>query len=508
LEDLIALVSVVSKQKVRQIEIISEEVKLSKKTKEFYEGIRTGLIKSDLDAVQILYNQFYVDSKYRKLKGRLRNRLLNTVFFIDVQKFGKSDEETATVRSYHLLAIMKILKSRTKRKTAMNLADEALKVSLKFDIVDLIILLTKELKAHYGVFEYNKKKYAYYADLHKKFLYIFSYEIRASNMYITLAQKILKFNKSEITQNSIDELRELEITLTKISSFKYNFDTYNSLYFYYYLIKDYQKLVEISGKAVSFFQSKPGFLKIGIFDFLQKQGVAKYILGDLIEAIKVYEEALNMNPREGGTAWFNIRNHLFNAHLKCKEYDIAYKYLLESLSISKFKNLYESFKEQWLIKEAYMQLLIKMGKIEEDKDSKNKLRPFRINRFLNEVPLYSRDKSGRNIAILIIHVLFLFIQKKDDELQRRLDALGQYSFRYLRNDETLRSNAFIKMLQKLPDANYHPKGIERRVDKFYKRLVETPMNISEDSAETEVIPYEHLWEIVLELLQMRVNKEI
>jgi hypothetical protein len=155
-----------------------------------------------------------------------------------------------------------------------------------------------------------------------------------------------------------------------------------------------------------------------------------------------------------------------------------------------------------------MQLLIKMGKVTEAEDSENKLRPFRINRFLNEVPHYSRDKSGRNIAILIIHVLFLFIQKKDDELDRRLDALGQYSFRYLRNDETLRSNAFIKMLQKLPDAHYHPIGIQRRVSKFYKRLTETPMNISEDSAETEVIPYEHLWEIVLELLQMRLDKEI
>jgi len=405
---------------------------------------------------------------------------------------------------------MKILIGRGKRNTAISLAEEALQLSVKFDIVELTYSLSKELCLHYGLYNYHKNKYRQYLELSEKYLEYIALEDRASKAFIFFGQKMLKHKNPNIERLKYykKELIQLEIFLIKIKTYSFNYNLFNALYFNYYLDKNYKKLELVSNTAVQFFQSKKGFLRAGEFSFLQKLGLAKFIIGDIEASITVYNRALALKPRTGNLAWFNVRNHLFNAYLSTKNYTMAYKYLIEALNEDSLKKLNESFREPWLIKEAYMQLLLKMGKVTEVEDSKNKLRPFRINRFLNEVPLYSRDKSGRNIAILIIHVLFLFIQKKDDELQRRLDALGQYSFRYLRNDETLRSNAFIKMLQKLPDANYHPKGIERRVYKFYKRLVATPMNISEDSAETEVIPYEHLWEIVLELLQMRVNKEI
>jgi tetratricopeptide (TPR) repeat protein len=510
LDDLIALVSIVSKQKVKQIEIISENAKLSKRTKELYEGIRSGLIKSDSDAVQILYNQFSVDSKYRKLKGRLKNKLINTLFFIDVQKFSRSDQITATIRSYHLLSAMKILIGRGKRNAAISLAKEAIVLSIKYDIVELTYLLSKELCMHYGLFEFNRKKYEFYLILSKKYLDFITFEDRASKAFIYFGQQMLKnrYSNNKMLKHYKSELKDLEKHKYKINTYSFNYNLFNALYFCYYLEKDYTKLEIVSNKAVLYFQTKKGFSQAGEFSFLQKLGLSKFIIGSFSESIEVYNKALSLNPRTGSIAWFNIRNHLFNVHLTIKEYNSSFRYLIEAINEKSFKKLYETFREPWLIKEAYMQLLIKMGKVTEAEDSENKLRPFRINRFLNEVPHYSRDKSGRNIAILIIHVLFLFIQKKDDELDRRLDALGQYSFRYLRNDETLRSNAFIKMLQKLPDAHYHPIGIQRRVSKFYKRLTETPMNISEDSAETEVIPYEHLWEIVLELLQMRLDKEI
>jgi len=93
-------------------------------------------------------------------------------------------------------------------------------------------------------------------------------------------------------------------------------------------------------------------------------------------------------------------------------------------------------------------------------------------------------------------------------LERRLDNLGQYSFRYLRNDDTLRSNAFIKILQRMPAAAYNPIKLKRDTDKYYQRLINAPMIIAENSKEVEVIPYEHLWEIVIEMLEKRLKREI
>ena len=50
--------------------------------------------------------------------------------------------------------------------------------------------------------------------------------------------------------------------------------------------------------------------------------------------------------------------------------------------------------------------------------------------------------------------------------------------------------------------------LQRDADKYYQRLIAAPMIFAENSKEVEVIPYEHLWKIVIELLTMRHNGEI
>jgi len=511
MEDLIALAEVVNKQKIKNIEIISEDSKLSPKSKLFYENLVNGNIKSDDDALNILYDQDIIDSKYRKLKSRLKNRLINTLFFIDVQKYGKSERDIIQTRALHMVASMKILKNRGKGKAAMNIAEEALKLTSKSELVDLSIIICQELSFHYGIFNYNKKKDELYSGLLDEQQELLKLELLSKKCFKFFAQQInnRKTNlKLEIPPDIEEGLIFFDSSLSEISNFAVNYNAYNALYFKSYLNRDYNQLESICKRAVKYFRNKKGFSRIGEFSFIQKLGIAYQALGKYKKAIESYNQAMGMNPTAGGVPWYNIRNHLFNTHFAIAQYQIAYNYLLEITRHSSFSKIFPTAREPWLVKEAYIHLLIKMGKVVEDESAENKLRPFRINRFLNEVPHFSKDKRGLNIAILIIHVLFLFINKKEFEIEDRLNALGQYSFRYLRNDETLRSNAFIKMLQKLPLANYHPIRIKRYVDKFHKRLLETPMNISEQSAEIEIIPYEHLWEIVIELLEMRLEKRI
>jgi len=82
----------------------------------------------------------------------------------------------------------------------------------------------------------------------------------------------------------------------------------------------------------------------------------------------------------------------------------------------------------------------------------------------------------------------------------KLDALNMYSHRYLRSDSTFRSNCFIKMLAKLPDADYHPIRWERYVKKYRQRLDEHPFELSYHNLDLEVIPFETLYDLVLEML--------
>ena len=177
--------------------------------------------------------------------------------------------------------------------------------------------------------------------------------------------------------------------------------------------------------------------------------------------------------------------------------------LFEVTTLKNFNKLDDKWRQPWTIKEAFIHILMKIGKISEDEIADIEFRPFRINRFMNDVPLYSKDKRGSNVSILIAQFIFLLTENKTNKIYERLDGLNQYCHRYLRNDNTYRSNCFIKMLMKIPLANFHPVRVRSHTKVLWKKLQDAPLTISEQSYEVEIIPYEDLWELVLEILETR-----
>ena len=171
-----------------------------------------------------------------------------------------------------------------------------------------------------------------------------------------------------------------------------------------------------------------------------------------------------------------------------------------SISDRKFRLLPQNLQQLWYVNEAYIHFLIRRGKIDQKLLQDKPLRNFRLYKFLNDVPIYARDKRGVNISILIIHVLFLLDQRKFSRIHDRVDALNQYCYRYLRRDETFRSNCFIKMLVQVPKAGFNRIRTERYAKPYYQKLLSMPLSESRQGIEMEVMPYEDLWEMVLEML--------
>jgi hypothetical protein len=209
-------------------------------------------------------------------------------------------------------------------------------------------------------------------------------------------------------------------------------------------------------------------------------------------------EEYKMTP--GKYHWFNTYNYLFLLKMIKKDYLAAVRLLSDVVSLKGYKKMEGTWRQPWLIKEAFINILIKIGKIDKEEIKDVPLRQFRVNKFLNDVPLYSKDKRGSNTSILIAQYIYLLAENKTNDLIERLDALNQYCHRYLRNDHTYRSNCFIKMLMKVPQAGFHPIRVRNHTKALWKKLQNAPLKISEQSYEVEIIPYEDLWEIVIEIL--------
>lgn len=216
------------------------------------------------------------------------------------------------------------------------------------------------------------------------------------------------------------------------------------------------------------------------------------------EATKTVIQKCFQFSKEGDLNWFLTFDYAIISAFHSENLQGAYQFYSKAANHANFEKQPVAIKERWYILEAYIYFFLFTKKLEIPDE--NPLKKFRLSKFLNEVPMYSKDKRGANISILILQMLFLLHQKKYNEIIDRAESLKTYTYRYLRRDDTFRSHCFIQMLLTLPDCSFHKAAVLRKADKYWQQLQAMPLNVARQSAEIEIVPYETLWEFVLEEL--------
>ncbi len=210
------------------------------------------------------------------------------------------------------------------------------------------------------------------------------------------------------------------------------------------------------------------------------------------------ERSLGMIP-DGAFNWFKNHELHFLLAMHTREYKDAYLTWSNATTHKKYQYLDDNSKEKWTLYGFFLHYLTLLGKLETPKEE-TKFNNFRLGKFLNQVPTYSQDKRGFNIPILIAQILFLVLKKEYDLVIDRMETIEKYCTRYLRQDDSFRSNCFIRMLLQLPEAGFHRAAAIRKAQKFLDKLGAMPLEIAAQPFEIEIIPYENLWQFVLDSL--------
>jgi len=208
--------------------------------------------------------------------------------------------------------------------------------------------------------------------------------------------------------------------------------------------------------------------------------------------------------QEGTFNWFKYRELYLQLSLHTAEYDQAAEILYGTLNHARFEFLPENVKEIWRIYEAFVHYLVLAGKA----TGKSNGQKFKLAKFINETPIFSKDKSGINIAIIVIKLLLLLQERRFSQVLDEVEAVEQYCYRHLRGDNAQRSYFFLKMLLHVPTSGFDPAVSATKAERFLDKLKEIPLQIANQTHEIEVIPYEALWEIVMESLQVAKKNAI
>lgn len=507
MKNLKELVFFVNKQKIAKIEVIGNTKNDSSKLQKLYKGIVEGEYETDEDAVRDLYPSNQVNGSYKKLKYRLQNRLVNSVFFIDVNKPNYNDTQRAFYISQKSLAAIEILLGRGARKVAIEMAEKTLRQTLKFEFTEISINLLKKLSRHYGLHDKNKKKFEQYTQLSQIYLEIFYAETIAEQLHTKLGIHIdnQKTISKEVIVLAQNYSKQLETYLDNVDSNKFLIIAYLIFSIRYEIVHDYRNVLEVCNEALKKFEKKPNTRPISIFLFTSKKINCLIQIKEYNKAEQEILSALKLVP-EGTINWFNTNEKYIRMNFHLKNYKKAFEIYTKITTNFGFQLTYKNTIEIWKIYEAYCNFFIENKKIDLSKSNYKQEKKFRINKFLNEVPTYSADKRGYNIPILIIQVLFLLQQKKYNRIIDKVEALNVYCYRHLKKDDTFRSNCFIKMLLLLPKCDFHRVAVERKSKVLRAKLASVPLEIARQSAEIEIVPYEDLWEIVLEMLDDKFHK--
>ncbi|MFK8162759.1 MAG: hypothetical protein AB8H12_09885 [Lewinella sp.] len=504
MENIKELVYIVNRNKVKRIDMLDLTDESPSKVNALYQAISTGKVDSDEEASALLFPKAKSYSAYRNLKMVLKEKLLNTLFFIDAYQNGHSDRQSAFYEVYKDFAAAQMLIAKNARKVGVHLLEKILKKSKEFEFTDLSLMVVRLLRLHYGTRLGDQKRYVELNELSITYSEIASFENEAEQCYTDLViHYINKLSTKEELQLLARRYYEvLAPRLPTVQVYKYHFYTGLVRLFEHTCMNNYVATIPICEELINFFEQKSFMANTPIQICLHHQLVAYMQLRNYELGNKVARRSQGL-IEEGSFNWFKNLEYLFLLAMHTGNYQDAYQVFSEGIGHKRFKFLPKHIQEVWQLYQAYLHLLIDQGEVLPLEGDKN-FTKFRINRFLNNMPLYSKDKRGMNIAILIVQILFYIQQRKYDTAIDGMEAIEKYCSRYLFKADTMRSYYFIKMLLAIPKASFHQKAAIRHAAVSVKKMKNIPTDVSYQFHKIEIIPYEALWGMALGMLGTQI----
>ena len=502
------VIQVLDRYKVREINVLTNpklnQRSIQKESRyfELYAGIREGKWETEEDCAAH-FGMEANSRKFNRFKNETKKRLYNSLLFIDTTLPEFNDYNRAYVNLMQQWSVAKSLQHRGARAAFLEIAEQALKVAQQFEYTDAEFDVLKAIKMTTLPYPGSHKTFLQRKEQYIRCKETYQAELLAREAYEDLLFPLIKkkgFRKEQacIAFELVEKLKPYAEQVQTVG-FQYYYriiDLYGSI-----LQHDWEKALIKAGSAKTFFLEKPFQPLFCIIAFSHQLAGAMIMLNQFEDAYKECSLLLPLLSDEH-TNWFKTNELMVVSLMYSGNYPEAWEI---QKSVQKNKNYYrisQMDKEAWLVFKGYLSLLGKLGILELSPREKGEIEKFRLSSWLNDLPLYSQDKRGANIPVLLAQAIFLLLDDRYDEFDNRIEALRKYRQRNLDpENEHVRSHIFIRMLETVPKNGYQPDAIEEDAQEWLKKLGDYDPDIMDRNYELEVVPYERQWNWVLGILR-------
>ncbi|MCS7037683.1 MAG: hypothetical protein RMJ33_01760 [Saprospiraceae bacterium] len=457
---------------------------------------------TEAEAAGHLYGSTDAIGRLRSLKSKTKERLLSAIFLLEPDEAAFSDRQQAHYECQRRWATALVLLNKKVSSVAIEQLERMLRHAEHFEFTELAMSAAFHLRHHYGMIQGDAEKYRYYRQLYRQYQALWALENEAEELYTELLSTMANTRapQQDMARTAEAYFRRVEPHLKAHASFRLHLNGRLLQMLAYSSRHDYRAVADLCEDALAFFQSKPYRSPLPLQIFYYQLVVCCVQMRDFGRGQAILRQHGHLYP-PGTLNWYKVQELYFLLATHTQHYDDAFDTCMRVLREADFAKQPPYICETWKIYEAYAQLLARTRRADRTPDPN-----FRIGKFLNEIPTFSKDRRGMNIPALIARLLFDIQQKRYDAAIERVEALSKYADRYVRKNELFRSNCFLKMLLQIPQAAFHREAAARKAQRYHDMLGQMPVELANQPHEIEVIPYEDLWEMTLEMLpQQRVR---
>ncbi|WP_205503880.1 hypothetical protein [Rufibacter psychrotolerans] len=456
-----------------------------------YQEILAGTITDDDSAREVLYSKDTKKDGLKMIKSRLRKKLMNQLFFLDENPEGipvsHAVEQACLAKFYQA----RILIDSGANDLALPILKQVLAKSTEYDFNYISSLCIRTLVQSYV----NLKE--------RSFFYKAVDQLNAVNEKLAADQESemlfwqanIELSHSVAARKNflkrLDEvLPKMKLLWEKAQTFE-SFNNYYRLFIWLHeLTGDFEKIVLLTSMIENELQDNKVIQKRFDSRFNKFIQVYAHLRAKKLEEGMVLANKYLSSFNPSSNNWFAFMENYTLLAIHAKRYEAAHLLLHQVQTNPFIKKINKFAQERWVLMESYLHFVAPL-----------KDQPLKWHTLAQNAPIYSKDKEGFNVAILILQVMY-FLEIGDFEaLEYRVESLKKYAQHHFKDSFSERSRIFFKLLNTLVRSDFDGGTTQKKGQYLYNKLQKTPPP-GDAYAEIEIIPYEHLWELILEKIRL------
>jgi hypothetical protein len=490
------LARIVTSRSLASLPVLDLRSKQVNKENQLVTALTSSPEVTQLQVVKALYGKSTAANvrALQKLQSRVRSKLLNQLYFLD-----HSDARHLVSRRYELECLdllhkVSILYAEREYKLTERLLQRCLRMSQQGEFTQYEVQCIRMLRSLHAerqqVIPFKKATKAL-----QKAQQLLAWEDEAEQLY---ADTQLALNGSVVARRAVlavmpERIAQLELLHKRARSFT----TYNMVYrarlAYEELQGNFEEMIRVTSAAAKRWQQ--GKLNARRFDlrFNHFVSIFAYLRSrQPVQGLRLAEEyTRDFHPSSSN--WFYFQEHHVLLALHAEEYERAQQLMAIIMKNPAYIIQREAALQRWDLYRAYIDFVLPAPRA-------STVRQRQLAQLVLQLPDYSRDKRGHNVAILVLQLLYFLRERNLEAVLMRLERLRKYQQRHLYEAATIRSRLFLRLLQLTVEKNFDASQAAERGKALLEQLRDTPPP-GNAFAEVEIIPYEHLWELVLGLLR-------